>query len=91
MHPYPAHPVPDWEQSMSKRTDLTAQAAEGYAGAPLTYLASSPSWFAYRLGEYLKRTGRCAPSDVRMGRGYHVHANGMLFAFDAHNAIVRVS
>lgn len=74
-----------------KRTDLTAEAAEGYAGAPCAYLASSPAWFAYQLGAYLQRTGRSAPRDVRMGRGYQVHANAMLFAFDARNAIVRVS
>ena len=76
---------------MGKRTDLTAEAMEGYTGAPLAYLATSPAWFAYRLGEYLQRTGRPEPRDVRMGRGYQIHASDMLFAFDARNAIVRVS
>lgn len=78
---------------MSKHNTLTPEAAEGYAGTGRQenpYLHSSPNWFAYEIGKYLKRIGATAPRDVRMGRGYQVHANGMLFAFDTHNAVVRL-
>jgi hypothetical protein len=79
---------------MSKSTDLTIEASAGYAsdmtGVANPFLATSPSWYAYRLGEYLKRTGRTLPRDVRMGRGYQIHANDMLFSFDNRNAITRV-
>lgn len=78
------------------RNDLTPAALEGYAhalgepGNANTYLRTSPSWFAHELGQYLQRTGRTLPKDVRMGRGYQIHGNGMLFAFDARYAITRV-
>lgn len=81
----------------SNAKDLTAQALEGFnspdtdAVTPNPYLYSSPSWFAFEVGKYLFRTGRTSPHGVRMGRGYQVHANGMLFGFDARNAVVRVS
>lgn len=72
--------------------DLTQEAIKGFQapqnGNP--YIETSPSWFAFKLGEYFQRTGRALPCDVRMGRGYQVHANDMLFAFDARNAIARV-
>jgi hypothetical protein len=77
---------------MSKATDLTMEAIKGYQapenGNP--YLATSPRWFAFKLGEYLQRTGRTLPCDVHMGRGYQIHSNDMLFAFDAKNAITRI-
>jgi len=73
-----------------KKNDLTNQAMHGWLGVPEQYLATSPAWYAYKLGEYLARTGSMAPCDVRMGRGYQIHANNMLFAFDAKNAITRV-
>ena len=79
---------------MSKANDLTIEACAGYASdmtmVSNPFLATSPAWYAYKLGEYLKRTGRTMPRDVRMGRGYQIHANDMLFAFDNHNAITRV-
>jgi hypothetical protein len=75
---------------MAKKDDLTPKAVEGYVGMGNAYIATSPSWFAYKLGEYLKRTGRTEPKNVRMGRGYQIHANDMLFSFDANNAITRV-
>lgn len=77
---------------MSKRSDLTMEAIKGFQapqnGNP--FIATSPSWFAFKLGEYFQRTGRTLPRDVRMGRGYQIHANDMLFAFDASNAITPV-
>lgn len=72
------------------KNELTEFARVGYDGNPNPHLATSPAWFAHRLGEYLHRTGRTPPQGVRMGRGYQIHANGMLFAFDAQNAITRV-
>lgn len=66
---------------MSKRQDLTAEALQGFRGEPLQYLYSSPSWFAYQVGAYFQRTGRPAPSDVRMGRGYQIRVRDMVFAF----------
>jgi hypothetical protein len=73
-----------------KKNDLTNEAMHGWLGVPEQYLATSPAWYAYKLGEYLARTGSMAPCDVRMGRGYQIHANNMLFAFDAKNAITMV-
>lgn len=60
-------------------TKLTAEALEGYGSQPVRYLASSACWFAYELGRYFQVTGRCAPRDVRMGRGYTIHASDMTF------------
>lgn len=76
---------------MSKSADLTLEATKGFNGeSGNPYLATSSAWFAYKLGEYFQRTGRPLPRDVRMGRGYQIHASDMLFAFDARNAITRV-
>lgn len=78
---------------MTKPNDLTSEATEGYTapdGARSPYLETSASWFAWKVGAYLQRTGRPAPRGVRMGRGYQVHANDMLLAFDTRNAITRV-
>lgn len=80
-----------------KKSNLTAPAVAGYAAAndaavtENPYLQTSPNWFAFELGKYFKRTGRSEPRDVRMGRGYQIHSNNMLFAFDARYAITRVS
>lgn len=79
---------------MSKKSsDLTMEAIKGYqTDFPANpYLRSSPNWFAYELGAYLRRTGYTLPRDVRMGRGYRLHSNDMLFAFDARCTIARVS
>jgi hypothetical protein len=75
---------------MSKANDLTAIARVGYDGNANPHLATSAHWFAHRIGEFLHRTGRTPPRNVRMGRGYHIHANDMLFAFDSQNAVTRV-
>lgn len=78
---------------MSRITYLTTEALEGYHsldGARSPYLSTSASDFAWLVGAWFKRTGRPAPERVRMGRGYQVHANDMLLAFDTRNAITRV-
>ena len=81
---------------MSKANDLTPVAVEGYnspntdAIKPNPHLYSSPNWFAFEIGKYLARTGRATPTDVRMGRGYQIHANDLLWAFDKNNAVTRV-
>ena len=76
---------------MAKHTDLTMEAIKGYQGeSGNPYLYSSPAWYAYQLGAYLQRTGRTLPRDVRMGRGYQVHANDCLWAFDGKDQITRV-
>lgn len=74
--------------------DLTPAAIEGFVaadGRACPYLASSPNWFAWTVGRCLARTGRSAPRDVRMGRGYQVHANGMLWAVAADSAVTRIN
>lgn len=73
-----------------RASDLTAEAMEGYNGAPLKYLYSSPSWYAYKIGEYFRATGRPEPSDVRMGRGYSINVRDMTFSFGKKDAITRV-
>jgi len=75
---------------MPKPDNLTVLARIGYDGNANPHLSSSPAWFAHRIGEHLHRTGRPPPYNVRMGRGYHIHANDMLFAFDFRNAVVFV-
>ena len=76
-----------------KPSDLTGYAIDGYHNhtrARCPHLESSPAFYAWQIGAMLQRTGRTTPADVRMGRGYQVHANGMLWAFDSRNAITRV-
>ena len=64
---------------MAKPMDLTPEARQGYEGKPNTYLATSPSWYAWHLGALLQKTGRTMPRDVRMGRGNSIRANSMRF------------
>lgn len=78
------------QHNPSRKNDLTAQAMEGYRGEPMKYLYSSPSWYAYKIGEHFRESGRPEPSDVRMGRGYQIHVRDMTFAFGKHDAISRV-
>jgi len=59
--------------------DLTAMAAAGYEGGANPHLASSPNFYAHELGAYLNAKGASHPRDVRMGRGYRIRANDMLF------------
>ena len=72
--------------------DLTNEALQGFDApdAPVPHLASSPSWYAWTVGAWLKRTGRTAPRDVRMSRGARVHANGMLLAVASSGAVERI-
>ena len=67
------------------KSPLTERALEGWnsaAGSKNPYLATSPSAYAWAVGEHFRKTGRTAPRDVRMGRGYTIHANDMLFNAD---------
>lgn len=68
---------------MAKPSDLTPEAAQGYARGldANPYLYSSPSYNAFELGAYLARSGRPGPRDVRMGRGDSIRASDMRFAF----------
>lgn len=77
-----------------KKDDLTPYALEGFtaaAGAKCPHLATSPAALAWHVGAWLQRSGRSAPRDVSMSRGYTVRANDMLL--DAANApaIERIS
>lgn len=73
-----------------RANDLTPQAIEGYNGEPLKYLYSSPSWYAYKIGEHFRLSGRPEPSDVRMGRGYSINVRDMTFSFGKNDAVTRV-
>lgn len=73
-----------------KANDLTPHAIAGYRGERNANIATSPAWYAHKLGEHFQRSGRPEPRDVRMGRGYKVHGSDMLFSFDANHAITRV-
>jgi hypothetical protein len=55
---------------------------EATSGAKNPFLASSPSYYAWNLGAHFKATGRTKPRDVRMGRGYTIWGNDMLFNAD---------
>lgn len=60
--------------------NLTDAAAKGYAGCEANeFLETSPNWFACCLGAYFLKTGRPAPRNVRMGRGYSIRASDMRF------------
>jgi hypothetical protein len=74
--------------------DLTAQAMEGYeasAHAKCPYLWSSPAAMAWRIGQWLKATGRSAPRMVRTSRGYGLRVNDMLVRWRDDDSIERVS
>lgn len=72
-----------------KSADLTERAVEGFVGADVSYLWSSPSYYAQALGRYFRESGRPKPHDVRMGRGSRIHASGMLFRMkDCVNRVV---
>jgi hypothetical protein len=62
-------------------TDLTNEATLGYNGYDNPHLWSSSSYIAHELGRHLQDSGRTAPRDVRMSRGYTIRANDMLFAW----------
>lgn len=62
---------------------FTDIALSGYncSGTKSPYLATSNNDMAWQCGAWLKRTGRAPPHDVRPGRGYDFHVNGMLVTF----------
>jgi hypothetical protein len=62
-------------------TDLTNEAIFGYNWKDNPHLWSSSSYIAHELGRYFFDSGRPAPRDVRMSRGYTIRANDMLFAW----------
>jgi hypothetical protein len=77
----------------TKKEDLTATAVQGFQaeeGAKCPHYDSSPNGMAWLVGQWLKKTGRAAPRDVRMSRGYTVHANDMLVSVKNPRAIERL-
>jgi hypothetical protein len=59
---------------------LDTEAAAGFARQANPHLSSSPAWCAHELGRYFQESGRTAPTDVRMGRGYSIRVRDMRFA-----------
>jgi hypothetical protein len=66
---------------MANARDLSLEAGQGYDKLPNPHLYSSAVWYAHEIGRHFANTGWAAPQDVRMSRGYHVWASGMLFKF----------
>lgn len=67
-------------------TDLTAEAMQGFeapAEARNPFYHSSASGIAWDCGRWMQTTGRTAPRDVRMSRGYTVRANDMLISWNS--------
>lgn len=78
----------------AKASDLTGVAREGYdapSEASCPYIESSPSSMAWLTGQWLRKTGRTAPRDVRMSRGYTVRANDMLIDLRNPASIARIN
>jgi hypothetical protein len=72
---------------------LDDQANEGYTAEPGTecpYFTSSASGLAWLVGQWLNKTGRPAPADVRMSRGCKVRVGDMLIDAGNPAAIARV-
>lgn len=67
---------------MTRPSDLTEYAREGYNGAANRHLNSSPASMAHNLGAWFARTGKTEPRDVRMSRGYSMRASDMVFQPD---------
>ena len=78
--------------------DLTPEALEGFAaqldGKPAykacPHYTSSPAGMAWLVGAWLLKTGRPAPRDVRMSRGYTVRVGDMRVSVADAAALVRV-
>jgi hypothetical protein len=70
---------------MTKANDLTTEAIQGYNRDAVSYLATSPAWYAYHLGQFMYITGRTTPRDVRMSRGCSIRCNDMLFKHTGSN------
>lgn len=77
---------------------LTPEALEGFAaqldGKPAyeacPHYTSSPAGMAWLVGAWLQKTGRPAPRDVRMSRGYTVRVGDMRVSVADAAALVRV-
>jgi hypothetical protein len=78
--------------------DLTPEALEGFAaqlnGKPAheacPHYTSSPAGMAWLVGAWLLKTGRPAPRDVRMSRGYTVRVGDMRVSVADAAALVRL-
>mgnify|MGYP001161541231 FL=1 len=78
--------------------DLTPEALEGFAaqldGKPAhescPHYTSSPAGMAWLVGAWLQKTGRPAPRDVRMSRGYTLRVGDMRVSVADAAALVRV-
>ena len=78
--------------------DLTPEALEGYAAQlgdtpaheACPHYTSSPAGMAWLVGAWLQKTGRSAPRDVRMSRGYTVRVGDMRVSAADAAALVRV-
>ena len=65
--------------------DLTPDALAGFAAQlgntpaheACPHYTSSPAGMAWLVGPWLQKTGRAAPRDVRMSRGYTVRVGDM--------------
>ena len=77
---------------MSKATDLTSYALEGYYGeiADCPHIATSPAAIAWELGQWLAHTSRSAPRSVAMSRGYSIKANDMLMRWHGQGCFERI-
>jgi len=79
--------------------DLTPEALEGFAaqldGKPAheacPHYTSSPAGMAWLVGAWLQKTGRPAPRDVRMSRGYTVRVGDMRVSVAVAAALVQSS
>lgn len=60
-------------------TGMTDRAIEGWNDTTRSnpYLYTSNSSDAWRIGQWLRQTGRTMPRDVRPSRGHTFHVNGM--------------
>ena len=78
--------------------DLTPEALEGFAAQlgdkpahqACPHYTSSPAGMAWLVGAWLQKTGRPAPRDVRMSRGYTVRVSDMRVSVADTAALVRV-
>ena len=78
--------------------DLTPDALAGFAAQlgdtpahqACPHYTSSPAGMAWLVGAWLRSTGRGAPRDVRMSRGYTVRVSGMLVSVADAAALFRI-
>ena len=78
--------------------DLTPEALECFAAQldcqpaqdACSHYTPSPAGMAWLVGAWLQKTGRAAPRDVRMSRGYTVRVGDMRVSVADAAALVRV-